>query len=96
MSRSSSTSRSSDIDRHSHPSPSTVRTDAGIPASTPNNEPNRIRPGGPTVDNDNETLVALLLIALIVFGIFRIVGDFQNLYEQTEQKGQELSRWSKQ
>ncbi|MFU6609659.1 hypothetical protein ACM799_28850, partial [Pseudomonas aeruginosa] len=52
-------------------------------------------PGGPTVDNENETLVALLVIALIVFGIFRIVGDFQNLYEQTEQKGQELSRWSK-
>lgn len=51
--------------------------------------------GGPTVDNENETLVALLVIALIVFGIFRIVGDFQNLYEQTEQKGQELSRWSK-
>ncbi|HCE5785467.1 hypothetical protein ACM7EC_03780 [Pseudomonas aeruginosa] len=25
----------------------------------------------------------------------RVVGDFQNLYEQTEQKGQELSRWSK-
>ncbi|ENR4036586.1 hypothetical protein ACEVMN_005485 [Pseudomonas aeruginosa] len=43
------------------------------------------------MDNENETLVALLVIALIVFGIFRIVGDFQNLYEQTEQKGQELS-----
>lgn len=48
------------------------------------------------MDNDNETLVALLIIALIVFGIFRVVGDFQNLYEQTELKGQELSRWSKQ
>ncbi len=48
------------------------------------------------MDNDNETLVALLLIALIVFGIFRIVGDFQNLYEQTDLKGQELSRWSRQ
>lgn len=48
------------------------------------------------MDNENETLVAqALVIALIVFGIFRIVGDFQNLYEQTEQKGQELSRWSK-
>ncbi|MGU2125592.1 hypothetical protein ACSEUK_10765 [Pseudomonas aeruginosa] len=47
------------------------------------------------MDNDNETLVALLIIALIVFGIFRIVGDFKNLYEQTELKGQELSRWSK-
>ncbi len=49
------------------------------------------------MDNDNETLIAqALVIALIVFGIFRIVGDFQNLYEQTELKGQELSRWSKQ
>ncbi|EJO5058000.1 hypothetical protein [Pseudomonas aeruginosa] len=48
------------------------------------------------MDNDNETLVALLIIALIVFGIFRIVGDFQNLYEQTELKGQEMSRWSRQ
>lgn len=48
------------------------------------------------MDNDNETLVALLIIALIVFGIFRIVGDFKNLYGQTELKGQELSRWSKQ
>ncbi|ENM3028919.1 hypothetical protein AB7A55_004941 [Pseudomonas aeruginosa] len=48
------------------------------------------------MDNDNETLVALLIIALIVFGIFRIVGDFQNLYEQTELKGKELSRWSRQ
>ncbi|HEJ1761957.1 hypothetical protein P3825_04545 [Pseudomonas aeruginosa] len=48
------------------------------------------------MDNDNETLVALLIIALIVFGIFRIVGDFKNLYEQTELKGQELSRWSRQ
>ncbi|HHH9365824.1 TPA: hypothetical protein ACP31O_006172 [Pseudomonas aeruginosa] len=57
---------------------------------------NESAPGGPTVDNENETLVALLVITLIVFGIFRIVGDFQNLYEQTEQKGQELSRWSKQ
>ncbi|NTT95264.1 hypothetical protein [Pseudomonas aeruginosa] len=38
------------------------------------------------MDNDNETLVALLIIALIVFGIFRIVGDFHNLYEQTELK----------
>ncbi|MBW6333098.1 hypothetical protein QYO99_29590 [Pseudomonas aeruginosa] len=47
------------------------------------------------MDNDNETLVALLIIALIVFGIFRIVGDFQNLYDQTELKGQELSRWRK-
>ncbi|BAK89738.1 hypothetical protein [Pseudomonas aeruginosa] len=48
------------------------------------------------MDNENETLVALLIIALIVFGIFRIVGDMQNLYEKTELKGQELSRWSKQ
>ncbi|MCR3831336.1 hypothetical protein K3Z97_08260 [Pseudomonas aeruginosa] len=48
------------------------------------------------MDNENETLVALLVIELIVFGIFRIVVDFQSLYEQTELKGQELSRWSKQ
>ncbi|HCF7079957.1 TPA: hypothetical protein NIJ35_005573 [Pseudomonas aeruginosa] len=49
------------------------------------------------MDNENKTLIAqALVIALIVFGIFRIVGDFQNLYEQTEQKGQELSRWSTQ
>ncbi|HCF7194744.1 hypothetical protein [Pseudomonas aeruginosa] len=48
------------------------------------------------MDNDNETLVALLIIALIVFGIFRVVGDMQELYRQTELKGQELSRWSKQ
>lgn len=47
------------------------------------------------MDNDNETLVALLIIALIVFGIFRVVGDMQELYRQTELKGQELSRWSK-
>ncbi|MGA4815921.1 hypothetical protein ACPA9J_15615 [Pseudomonas aeruginosa] len=74
-----------------------VRTDAGIPASTPNNEPNRIRPpGGPTVDNDNENTSRAAGSSLIVFGIFRIVGDFRNLYEQTEQKGQEMSRWSKQ
>ncbi|WP_221885314.1 hypothetical protein, partial [Pseudomonas aeruginosa] len=58
---------------------------------------NESAPGGPTVDNENKTLIAqALVIALIVFGIFRIVGDFQNLYEQTELKGQELSRWSKQ
>ncbi|HHM7131381.1 TPA: hypothetical protein ACRNM8_004021, partial [Pseudomonas aeruginosa] len=63
---------------------------------SPPPQTNESDPGGPTVDNENETLVALLVIALIVFGIFRIVGDFQNLYEQTEQKGQELSRWSKQ
>ncbi|EOA4329560.1 hypothetical protein OE519_32805 [Pseudomonas aeruginosa] len=48
------------------------------------------------MDNENETLVALLVIALIVFGIFRIVVDMQELYRQTELKGQELSRWSKQ
>ncbi|MBZ9546411.1 hypothetical protein [Pseudomonas aeruginosa] len=48
------------------------------------------------MDNENKTLIAqALVIALIVFGIFRIVGDFKNLYEQTELKGQELSRWSK-
>lgn len=61
----------------------------------PTTKPTHPTLGGPTVDNDNETLVALLIIALIVFGIFRIVGDFKNLYEQTELKGQELSRWSK-
>ncbi|MBN0105894.1 hypothetical protein JTL63_35035, partial [Pseudomonas aeruginosa] len=60
-------------------------------------KPTNPTPGGPTVDNENETLITrALVIALIVFGIFRIVGDFQNLYEQTELKGQELSRWSKQ
>lgn len=48
------------------------------------------------MDNDNETILAVIVIVLFVLGIFRIVGDFQNLYEQTEQKGQELSRWSKQ
>lgn len=48
------------------------------------------------MDNENETLVALLVIALIALGVFRIVGDMQNLYEKTELKGQELSRWSKQ
>ncbi|HCF2476178.1 hypothetical protein [Pseudomonas aeruginosa] len=48
------------------------------------------------MDNRNETLVALLVIALIALGVFRIVGDMQNLYEKTELKGQELSRWSKQ
>ncbi|HHN0154395.1 TPA: hypothetical protein ACRMUJ_003467 [Pseudomonas aeruginosa] len=47
------------------------------------------------MDNENETLVAVIVIALFVLGVFRVVGDFQNLYEQTEQKGQELSRWSK-
>jgi len=48
------------------------------------------------VDNDNETILAVIVIVLFVLGIFRVVGDFQNLYEQTELKGQELSRWSKQ
>lgn len=48
------------------------------------------------MDNENETLVAVIVIVLFVPGVFRVVGDFQNLYEQTEQKGQELSRWSKQ
>ncbi|HDQ4479374.1 TPA: hypothetical protein ACRMT7_006033 [Pseudomonas aeruginosa] len=45
---------------------------------------------------DNETIVAIVILALIVLGIVRTVGDMQNLYEQTELKGQELSRWSKQ
>ena len=45
------------------------------------------------MDNENKTLIAqALVIALIVFGLFWIVGSLQNLYEQTEQKGQELSR----
>lgn len=49
------------------------------------------------MDNENKTLIAQALVgALFLFGIFRIVGDFQSLYEQTELKGQELSRWSKQ
>ncbi|HBO1698981.1 TPA: hypothetical protein L4F66_004279 [Pseudomonas aeruginosa] len=48
------------------------------------------------MDNENETLVAVIVIVLFVLGIFRVVGDMQNLYEQTELKGQELSRWSKQ
>lgn len=48
------------------------------------------------MDNDNETILAVIVIVLFVLGIFRIVGDFRNLYEQTELKGQELSRWSKQ
>lgn len=57
----------------------------------------RIRlPGGPTVDNDNETILAVIVIVLFVLGIFRVVGDMQELYRQTELKGQELSRWSKQ
>ncbi|MGG6879795.1 UNVERIFIED_CONTAM: hypothetical protein P3D01_33140 [Pseudomonas aeruginosa] len=47
------------------------------------------------MDNENETLVAVIVIVLFVLGIFRVVGDMQNLYEQTELKGQELSRWSK-
>ncbi|MGS6394315.1 hypothetical protein ACVG01_17195 [Pseudomonas aeruginosa] len=48
------------------------------------------------MDNENETLVAVIVIVLFVLGVFRVVVDMQNLYEQTEQKGQELSRWSKQ
>ncbi|HCD9060318.1 TPA: hypothetical protein NEF99_001044 [Pseudomonas aeruginosa] len=45
---------------------------------------------------DNETIIAIVILALIVLGAFQVVGDMQNLYEQTELKGQELSRWSKQ
>ncbi|MEV2167277.1 hypothetical protein [Pseudomonas aeruginosa] len=37
-----------------------------------------------------------VVIVLFVLGIFRVVGDMQELYRQTELKGQELSRWSKQ
>ncbi|HFH4633846.1 TPA: hypothetical protein ACPHXD_000282 [Pseudomonas aeruginosa] len=49
------------------------------------------------MDNENKTLIAQALVgALFLFGLFWIVGSLQNLYEQTEQKGQELSRWSKQ
>lgn len=48
------------------------------------------------MDNENETLVAVIVIVLFVLGVFRVVVDMQNLYEQTELKGQELSRWSKQ
>ncbi|HHM6104659.1 TPA: hypothetical protein ACRL9Z_001761 [Pseudomonas aeruginosa] len=48
------------------------------------------------MDNDNETILAVIVIVLFVLGAFRVVVDMQNLYEQTELKGQELSRWSKQ
>ncbi|HCF3755283.1 TPA: hypothetical protein NID20_003894 [Pseudomonas aeruginosa] len=48
------------------------------------------------MDNENETLVAVIVIALFVLGVFRVVEDMQELYRQTELKGQELSRWSKQ
>ncbi len=48
------------------------------------------------MDNENETILAVIVIVLFVLGVFRVVVDMQNLYEQTEQKGQELSRWSKQ
>ncbi len=41
-------------------------------------------------------LLAVIVIVLFVLGIFRVVGDMQELYRQTELKGQELSRWSKQ
>ncbi|EOJ8673996.1 hypothetical protein ACR6D4_000904 [Pseudomonas aeruginosa] len=48
------------------------------------------------MDNDNETILAVIVIVLFVLGIFQVVGDMQELYRQTELKGQELSRWSKQ
>lgn len=48
------------------------------------------------MDNENETILAVIVIVLFVLGIFRVVGDMQELYKQTELKGQELSRWSKQ
>ncbi|MDH0070057.1 hypothetical protein ACM7NU_03625 [Pseudomonas aeruginosa] len=48
------------------------------------------------MDNENETLVAVIVIVLFVLGVFRVVEDMQELYRQTELKGQELSRWSKQ
>ncbi|HBO3026687.1 TPA: hypothetical protein R6G39_005239 [Pseudomonas aeruginosa] len=48
------------------------------------------------MDNENETLVAVIVIVLFVLGVFRVVVDMQELYRQTELKGQELSRWSKQ
>ncbi len=48
------------------------------------------------MDNENKTILAVIVIVLFVLGIFRVVEDMQNLYEQTERKGQELSRWSKQ
>ncbi|EOK5389657.1 hypothetical protein ACM6SQ_004706 [Pseudomonas aeruginosa] len=44
------------------------------------------------MDNENETLVAVIVIVLFVLGVFRVVGDMQELYRQTELKGQELSR----
>ncbi|HCF6162250.1 hypothetical protein [Pseudomonas aeruginosa] len=48
------------------------------------------------MDNDNETILAVIVIVLFVLGIFRVVVDMQELYRQTELKEQELSRWSKQ
>ncbi|MFU4302103.1 hypothetical protein [Pseudomonas aeruginosa] len=48
------------------------------------------------MDNDNETILAVIVIVLFVLGIFRVVGDMQELYRQAELKGQELSRWSRQ
>ncbi|HGM7116577.1 TPA: hypothetical protein ACKRNJ_001959 [Pseudomonas aeruginosa] len=48
------------------------------------------------MDNENETILAVIVIVLFVLGIFRVVGDMQELYRQTELKEQELSRWSKQ
>ncbi|NTS91623.1 hypothetical protein HT115_04815 [Pseudomonas aeruginosa] len=48
------------------------------------------------MDNENETLAAVIVISLFILGVFRVVVDMQNLYEQTEQKGREMSRWSKQ
>lgn len=62
----------------------------------PTTKPTHPPLGGPTVDNDNETILAVIVIVLFVLGIFRVVGDMQELYRQTELKGQELSRWSKQ
>lgn len=48
------------------------------------------------MDNDNETILAVIVIVLFALGVFQVVGDMQNLYEQAELKGQEMSRWSKQ
>ena len=36
------------------------------------------------MDNDNETILAVIVIVLFVLGIFRVVGDMQELYRQTE------------
>ncbi|WP_198345918.1 hypothetical protein [Pseudomonas aeruginosa] len=48
------------------------------------------------MDNDNETILAVIVIVLFRPGNLPGRRDMQELYRQTELKGQELSRWSKQ